>query len=75
MTAVWVPPVDWRRAAVRDPQPCGLRGRPAILRHPETARPCHKTCSDAQAEPVASPRQRTLPRRTTPTIPENRRAA
>lgn len=40
---------DWRRAAVRDPQPCTICDRPALLRHPDTGVPCHKVCSDAQA--------------------------
>jgi hypothetical protein len=41
--------LDWSHAPVRDPQPCVLCGRPALLRHPKALRPCHKTCSDAKA--------------------------
>lgn len=41
--------LDWSHAPVRDPQPCVLCGRPALLRHPKTMRPCRKTCSDAKA--------------------------
>ena len=45
--------LDWRRAAVREPQPCVLCGRPAILRHPENPRtPIHKVCSDTQQRAV-----------------------
>lgn len=38
---------DWSHAAVRDPEPCVLCGRPAILRDPVESRPCHKVCVDA----------------------------
>jgi hypothetical protein len=41
-------PVDWRHAPVRDPLPCVICGRPALLRHPVTGRACHKVCDDAQ---------------------------
>jgi hypothetical protein len=40
--------LDWSHAAVGDPRPCGLCERNAILRHPQTGRPCHKVCSDTQ---------------------------
>lgn len=41
--------LDWSHAGVQDPQPCVRCGGNAILRHPITARPCHKTCGDARA--------------------------
>jgi hypothetical protein len=28
--------------------PCVHCGRPALLRHPTTGRPCHKTCAERQ---------------------------
>lgn len=40
--------LDWTRAAVVDPKPCVFCTTLAILRHPDTGRPCHKTCSDAR---------------------------
>lgn len=42
--------LDWSRTAIGDPAPCvlGCAGN-AILRHPMTGRPCHKTCDDARA--------------------------
>lgn len=46
--------LDWSRAAVGDPAPCIACGRPALLRHPETAQPHHKVC-DERVAPVPEP--------------------
>lgn len=35
-------------ATVGEPAPCVHCGRPALLRHPDTGRPCHKTCEEAR---------------------------
>lgn len=48
--------LDWRQAAVRDPQPCVRCTRPALLRHPKTGEPCHKVCSDAREVRAVSAR-------------------
>lgn len=40
--------LDWSHAPVRDPAPCVFCTANAIMRHPQTGRPCHKTCSDAR---------------------------
>jgi hypothetical protein len=40
--------LDWGHASVGDPKPCVLCGTNAHMRHPQTGRPCHKTCSDAR---------------------------
>lgn len=46
--------LDWSRAKMGEPRPCILCDRPAFLRHPQTGAPCHKVCSDAEAD--AAPR-------------------
>jgi hypothetical protein len=51
---VTVEVLDWKRAPVRDPQPCVLCGQPAFLRHPLNHRqPVHKVCSDLQQKAEA----------------------
>lgn len=40
--------LDWTKAKVGEPKPCVHYGRPALLRHPQTDRPAHKVCDDAQ---------------------------
>lgn len=36
--------VDWRTARLGPPEPCVACRQPAIMRHPVTGRPHHKTC-------------------------------
>mgnify|MGYP001233687543 FL=1 len=38
--------LDWQAAAVRDPRPCVLCGRPALLRDPYDGVPMHRTCAE-----------------------------
>ena len=38
--------LDWQAAAVRDPAPCVLCGRPALLRDPYDGVPMHRTCAE-----------------------------
>ncbi|MGW3144883.1 hypothetical protein ACWDG1_09410 [Streptomyces sp. NPDC001177] len=40
--------LDWRHAKVGDLAPCVLCGRPALMRDPDTGRPTHKVCAEAQ---------------------------
>lgn len=38
--------LDWQAAAVRNPRPCVLCGRPALLRDPYDGVPMHRTCAE-----------------------------
>jgi hypothetical protein len=51
--------LDWSHAPVRDAQPCVLCGTNAIMRHPQTGRPCHKVCSDARRQQLVDRAART----------------
>jgi len=43
--------IDWRNAAVDDPMPCRICGRPALIRDPHTRRPVHKVCLEDALRP------------------------
>lgn len=51
--------LDWSgingapRATVGPLAPCELCGKPALLRHPETRKPCHKICAEKAIEAEA----------------------
>jgi hypothetical protein len=36
------------------PAPCHICGRPALLRHPLTGKPCHKVCAERAARWAAT---------------------
>ncbi len=54
ITLDWSGTGDAPRATVGDPKPCTLCGGLAIIRHPVTKLPCHKTCEEARLDRVAA---------------------
>lgn len=57
--------LDWSRATVADSQPCVHCHQGAILRHPITGRPMHKTCDDQRAAAEHTATEQRLTRQAT----------